>query len=146
MTTSVQQRMRELSGSNYIANQWQPSSGKLIDLIDPATEEVVGQFANATKSEVDAAVAAANAAQKLWWAMSALDRANAMHQVADRMIEGNRIGKVARLPPHLGTTPKLQGMNKDALPVPQSLAKFTWLSRNRLVRLSRSSLTTSRFF
>jgi acyl-CoA reductase-like NAD-dependent aldehyde dehydrogenase len=87
MTTAVQQRMRDLSGRNYIANEWQPSSGSLVDLIDPATEEVVGQFANATKSEVDTAVAAANAAQKQWWAMSALDRANALHQVADRMIE-----------------------------------------------------------
>jgi betaine-aldehyde dehydrogenase len=87
MTTAVQKRMRDLSGRNYIANEWQPSSGSLVDLIDPATEEVVGQFANATKSEVDTAVAAANAAQKQWWAISALDRANAMHQVADRMIE-----------------------------------------------------------
>ena len=87
MTTAVQKRMRDLSGHNYIANQWQPSSGELIDLIDPATEEVVGQYAHATKAEVDEAVVAANAAQKQWWAMSALDRANAMHEVAERMIE-----------------------------------------------------------
>jgi len=87
MTTAVQKRMRDLSGHNYIANQWQPSSGELIDLIDPATEEVVGQYAHATKAEVDEAVVVANAAQKQWWAMSALDRANAMHEVAERMIE-----------------------------------------------------------
>ncbi|MSX44142.1 MAG: aldehyde dehydrogenase family protein, partial [Actinobacteria bacterium] len=79
--------MRELSGHNYIANEWQLSTGAMTDLIDPATEEIVGQFANATKSEVDLAVAYANAAQKQWWAMSALDRATALHQVADRMIE-----------------------------------------------------------
>ncbi|CAB4341542.1 unannotated protein [freshwater metagenome] len=83
----MQQRMRELSGHNYIANEWQLSTGAMTDLIDPATEEIVGQFANATKSEVDLAVAYANAAQKQWWAMSALDRATALHQVADRMIE-----------------------------------------------------------
>ena len=127
MTTAVQKRMRDLSGRNYIANEWQPSSGSLVDLIDPATEEVVGQFANATKSEVDTAVAAANAAQKQWWAMSALDRANAMHQVAGRMIElsvetgecltremgnhfGNRIGKVAQQLRHFVITPKLLAM------------------------------------
>jgi acyl-CoA reductase-like NAD-dependent aldehyde dehydrogenase len=84
MTTAVQKRMRELSGHNYISNDWQQSTGNLVDLIDPASEEIVGQFANATKAEVDAAVVAANAAQKQWWAMSALDRANAMHLVADR--------------------------------------------------------------
>ena len=86
MATPVEQRMRELSGHNYIANQWQLSSGTLTDLIDPATEEVVGQFANATRAEVDIAVATANSAQKQWWALSALDRAAALHQVADRML------------------------------------------------------------
>lgn len=87
MATQIQSKIQALSGHNFIGGQWVKSSGPVHEIINPATEEVIGHFADATGSEVDAAVAAANLAQRQWWAMSALDRANALHEVANKMIE-----------------------------------------------------------
>ena len=81
--------MKSRSGTLFIANEWVKSSGDLREIIDPATEEVVGAFAESTADEIERAVAAATDAQRQWWAMSALDRANALHIVADRMIENS---------------------------------------------------------
>lgn len=89
MTTPVQSRMLELSGSLYIDGQWIKSKGALKEIINPATEEVVGHLAEASEAEIERAVEAANVAQRQWWAMSALDRANALHHVAERMIENS---------------------------------------------------------
>lgn len=86
MATQVQTRMQALSGTLFIANQWQKSTGTLREVIDPANEEVVAHFAESTSDEVERAVSVANKAQRQWWAMSALDRATALHQVADRML------------------------------------------------------------
>jgi acyl-CoA reductase-like NAD-dependent aldehyde dehydrogenase len=98
MSTAVEAQIRAISGCNYIDGQWVKSAGPLREIVNPATEEVIGHFADATKEEVDRAVEIANKAQRQWWALSALDRANALHRVAERMIEwvshfGNRIGR-----------------------------------------------------
>jgi betaine-aldehyde dehydrogenase len=84
--TPLQHTLRERSGHLWIANEYVASSGKRTAVSNPATDEIIGEFAHATAAEVDAAVAVANRAQREWWAMSALDRANAMHQIADRML------------------------------------------------------------
>jgi betaine-aldehyde dehydrogenase len=85
-TTAVQRLMTERSGHHYLGGAYVASSGELYDIVDPATEQATGQYADATPAEVDAAVANAAAAQREWWAMSALDRAAALHGVADRML------------------------------------------------------------
>ena len=87
MATFVQNRMNELSGRLYIAGSFVESKGDRVPVIDPATEQTVGQFALATPTEVDDAVAAARVAQREWWRMSALERAEALHRVADRLNE-----------------------------------------------------------
>ncbi|WP_042695466.1 aldehyde dehydrogenase family protein, partial [Azospirillum sp. B506] len=47
----------------YIDGQWvQPQGSRLIDVIDPATEEPVAQVALGTATDVDLAVAAARKA------------------------------------------------------------------------------------
>ena len=81
----------EVSGCHYINGEYLPSKGKLTSIINPATEEVIGEYAIATESEVESAVAAANEAQATWWSMSALDRANALHKVADLMVQYSHI-------------------------------------------------------
>ena len=86
MATEVETLISRLSGTLYIAGEHRRSSGALHDVIDPATDAVVGRFADATDDDVDQAVAAANVAQREWWAMSALDRAVALHDVADRLL------------------------------------------------------------
>jgi acyl-CoA reductase-like NAD-dependent aldehyde dehydrogenase len=89
MPTNVEAQIRSISGCNYLAGKWQKSSGPLREIINPATEQIIGQYAEATKDEVDQAVDNANQAQKQWWSLSALDRANALHRVAERMIENS---------------------------------------------------------
>jgi betaine-aldehyde dehydrogenase len=85
MATEIKKRLTVLSGSLFIGNQWVASVGAKSDVTNPATEEVIGHFAHATPTEMDEAISRAAHAQKTWWAMSALDRATALHQVADRM-------------------------------------------------------------
>ena len=53
--------------NHYIGGAWVPSTGdKTIDVIDPATEEVIGQVPEGTAADVDAAVAAARDAFETW--------------------------------------------------------------------------------
>ena len=56
------------------------------DVIDPATEDVIGQIAETTAAEIDAAVEAGHAAQKKWWRISALERSERMHEVANELL------------------------------------------------------------
>ena len=86
MATPVTALMAQLSGSLYIDGAYQPGKGERRPVVDPATEQVTGEFALATAAEVDAAVAAARRAQREWWALSALERADALHRVADALL------------------------------------------------------------
>lgn len=54
-------------------------------VIDPATGKQIGEFADVDPEEVDATVESANTAQRSWWALSALERAEALHEVAARV-------------------------------------------------------------
>ena len=90
MATEVESLMSRLSGTLYLAGEHRPSTGALHDVIDPATDAVVGRYADVTDDEIDAAVDAANVAQREWWAMSALDRATALHDVAERLLAMSR--------------------------------------------------------
>lgn len=59
------------------------SSG--LDVIDPATEDRLGQIVDADSEEVDEAIAVAGRMQKQWAKTNALHRAERLHQVAQRM-------------------------------------------------------------
>ncbi|MFZ2504228.1 MAG: aldehyde dehydrogenase family protein [Nocardioides sp.] len=56
-------------------------------VINPATEEVLGEFESATEAEVDATLVRANRAQAAWSALSALERAEKLHEVARNLRE-----------------------------------------------------------
>jgi betaine-aldehyde dehydrogenase len=88
--TAAELLLRELSSRHWIANDYVAGGGTRTPIINPATGETIAEFAHATPSEIDKAIEASNRAQREWWAMSALDRANAMHRIADRMIEMSR--------------------------------------------------------
>lgn len=90
MSATRFEKISEMSGLLYLKGNWQKSKGLHHDVINPATEVREGSFADATPEEIEVAVASANQAQKVWWGMSALDRANALHQVADLMQEYSR--------------------------------------------------------
>ena len=83
--------MSEISGSLYIDGGYRRSAGRREPIVNPATGEHIGEYAHATPEEIDDAVVAANAAQKVWWSMSALDRATALHEVASRLLERSAI-------------------------------------------------------
>lgn len=56
--------------THYIAGQWQPGQGELLQSLDPVSQAVLWQGQGATASQVDAAVAAARGAFSLWAAHS----------------------------------------------------------------------------
>lgn len=52
-------------------------------VIDPATENVIAEIAETTAAEVDTAVEIGHAAHKKWWRISALERSEIMHDIAN---------------------------------------------------------------
>ncbi|HEX5473381.1 MAG TPA: aldehyde dehydrogenase family protein [Vicinamibacterales bacterium] len=80
-----------------IDNEWRDATtGKTMDVVNPATEEVIAQVPSAGKDDLDAAVAAARAALTgPWGTMSARERGRLVHRLATRLME--RVDEVARL-------------------------------------------------
>ncbi len=80
-----------------INNEWRAATGgRTMDVVNPATEEMIGTVASADRSDVDAAVAAARAAlDGPWGRMSARERGRLVSRLADRLME--RADEVARL-------------------------------------------------
>lgn len=77
-------RIGQLSG-HFINGAWQRGNAAPIDVIDPATEMVIGQIASGGAAEVDAAVNAARAAfeRPEWSAMPAAQRERLLLRLAD---------------------------------------------------------------
>jgi aldehyde dehydrogenase (NAD+) len=90
-TTSVEQKQL------LINNEWRPaSSGQTMEVVNPATEEVIAAVAAANPSDVDAAVSAARTAlDGPWGKMSARERGRLVSRLADRLLE--RADEIARL-------------------------------------------------
>jgi acyl-CoA reductase-like NAD-dependent aldehyde dehydrogenase len=80
-----------------INNEWRDASGgKTMEVVNPATEEVIATVASADPSDVDEAVKAARAALNgPWGKMSARERGRLVSKLADRLLE--RADEVARL-------------------------------------------------
>jgi acyl-CoA reductase-like NAD-dependent aldehyde dehydrogenase len=72
-----------LSGHQRIGGRLvQSSGGSSVGVWDPATEERVGQLADATAADIDQAVAAADAAQRAWRKVNHHRRAELLHEVS----------------------------------------------------------------
>lgn len=72
-----------LSGKLYVDGGWVASSASAgFDVVDPATEEVIGRIADATDTEVDQAIDLANKARKAWWRQDSRARAVTLHDIA----------------------------------------------------------------
>ncbi|MEV6382504.1 aldehyde dehydrogenase family protein [Streptomyces sp. NPDC051773] len=90
------QELSRLSGVFYGEGGHRPSSGSQgRKVVDPATAKVIGEITAVTPAEVDQVVRAANAAQKEWWAESALHRSEKLHEVAREI--GRHAPEVAEL-------------------------------------------------
>ncbi len=80
--------LRRLSGNYFIDGAFEKSaSGAGHDVIDPATEDTIGEIADCSLDEVEQAIAVANRAQRAWSAQPGLVRAERMHEVAAKMRE-----------------------------------------------------------
>ncbi len=84
-------------GKLLINNEWRSSApGRTIDVVNPATEEVIAQVASAERADLDAAVSAARAAlDGPWGKMSARERGRLLWKMAERLLE--RADEIARL-------------------------------------------------
>lgn len=84
---SMLEKISSLTNNVLIDGQYLSSDAtEARDIIDPATENVLAQVAETTSAEIDAAVASAKHAQKLWWSKSALERAETMHEIANDLL------------------------------------------------------------
>jgi aldehyde dehydrogenase (NAD+) len=90
-TTTVERKLL------LINNEWRPAStGKTMEVVNPATEETIAAVASADSADVDAAVKAARAAlDGAWGRMSARERGRLVSRMADRLME--KADAVARL-------------------------------------------------
>ncbi len=80
------EEIRRLSGKLAIGGEFRNSAASdYFDVIDPATEDVIGRIPDTTTAEVDEAITVANRTQKTWNKVNALTRAELMHQVATNM-------------------------------------------------------------
>jgi acyl-CoA reductase-like NAD-dependent aldehyde dehydrogenase len=81
----------------FINDEWRDAAGgRTIDVVNPATEEVIAAVAWAERSDVDAAVAAARAALAGPWArLSARDRGRLVWKLGERLLE--RVDEIATL-------------------------------------------------
>jgi acyl-CoA reductase-like NAD-dependent aldehyde dehydrogenase len=71
---------------HYINGQWTASSdGQTMPVVSPATGEVVAVVAKGTRDDVGRAVAAARAAQPAFQKLTAFERADLCHKVADEI-------------------------------------------------------------
>ena len=81
----------------FINGEWRDAAGgKTIEVVNPATEEVIAEVASAETSDVDAAVAAARAAFDGPWAkLSARERGKLVWTIGERLME--KADEIARL-------------------------------------------------
>ena len=85
---SVLDRFSEISSKIYMDGKFYKSqSTESIDVIDPATENKIGEIPETSQSEIDEVVFIANKAQKAWNQKSPLDRSHVLHEVANKMGE-----------------------------------------------------------
>jgi aldehyde dehydrogenase (NAD+) len=81
----------------FINNEWRDAAGgKTIDVVNPATEEVIAEVASADRSDIDAAVAAARAAlDGPWGRLSARERGRLVWKIGEMLMD--KADEVARL-------------------------------------------------
>ena len=73
----------------FINGEWRDAAGgKMLEVVNPATEEVIAEVASAEQSDVDAAVAAARAAfDGPWGKLSARERGKLVWKIGEQLIE-----------------------------------------------------------
>ena len=72
----------------YIGGEWvKPNSTEVIEVVNPATEEIIGTVPSGTDADADAAVCAARAALPGWSQLTIADRVEYVERIATAMAE-----------------------------------------------------------
>jgi succinate-semialdehyde dehydrogenase/glutarate-semialdehyde dehydrogenase len=80
----------------HINGKWRPAaSGRTLHVINPATEEPIGSVPHADRSDLDAALEAAEKGYRTWRNVSAYDRSKVMRKAAELIRE--RADKIANV-------------------------------------------------
>jgi acyl-CoA reductase-like NAD-dependent aldehyde dehydrogenase len=81
----------------FINGEWREAAGrKTIEVVNPATEDVIAEVASAEQADVDAAVAAARAAfDGPWSKLSARERGRIVWKIGEKLME--KADEIARL-------------------------------------------------
>ena len=67
----------------HVGGKWRAAKdGRTLDVVNPATEEVIGKIAHAGKADLDEALAAAQKGFEVWRKMSAFERSKLMRKAA----------------------------------------------------------------
>jgi succinate-semialdehyde dehydrogenase/glutarate-semialdehyde dehydrogenase len=66
----------------FINNDWRPArTGRIVEVVDPATEDVLGAIPEADASDLDDALRAAGRAQKAWAATPGWERSKILRRI-----------------------------------------------------------------
>ena len=72
----------------FIDGEWQQSSDKgTYDVINPATEEILGHASKATSADVDRALKSAEKGLQVWKKTQPWQRSNILRKIADKIRE-----------------------------------------------------------
>ncbi|WP_454831826.1 aldehyde dehydrogenase family protein [Pseudoxanthomonas wuyuanensis] len=71
----------------YIGGQWVPLQGTMLPIVNPATEEVIGEIASGSSADVGRAIAAARAAFPAFSALPASERAAYLDRIRALVLE-----------------------------------------------------------
>ncbi|KXU37315.1 aldehyde dehydrogenase [Ventosimonas gracilis] len=83
---SLSAELSKLSGMLYLGGQYLKSEATVhLDVIDPATEDRIGEIADTPETEIEQVITLANLAQKTWHAKDSRSRATLLHEIAARI-------------------------------------------------------------
>ena len=83
---------KTLSGRHLIDAELAAAEGSRVHLvIDPATEQKIGEVIDASPAQIERAIGVANAAQKLWRKVNSHRRCELLHEAAHAMREARAL-------------------------------------------------------
>ena len=76
----------------FIDGKWQPSEkGETYDVINPATEEVIGKASKASSTDIDKALKSAEKGFKIWKEIKPWERSKFLKKIADEIRKKSKV-------------------------------------------------------
>src|SRR3712207_3968090 len=106
----------------YIGGEWRQGEGPAVDVVDPATEDVVASISTAGRADVDIALRAAADGFEVWRNTDAWTRSRVLRKAADLLRE--RVDSIA----NVMTTEQGKPLAEAAGEVRASADQFDWFA------------------